>query len=208
MSYIQQGKHSVSPGIDPSDGLLLRQSLTGDEGAFESLVSRYHTPLLHYIQHILKDEEQAYDVLQFVFFRLYLSQPTLLTHGSLKAWLFHVARNRCVDEWRKRRCRPSIHFSELSEEGISLIESIQDLGPLPEEIVEQRDLHASLQEAIRGLPSRFRGVVHLRCFGHLTFSEIGHTLKIPENTAKTYYSRALPLLRSALSNSTSAALTL
>ena len=92
VSYMQQGKHSASQGTDPSDGILLGQSLTGDEYAFEALVSRYRGPLLTYIRRILKDDEQAYDVLQLVLLRLYISQPRLRTDVPLQAWLFQVAR--------------------------------------------------------------------------------------------------------------------
>ncbi len=210
VSDMQQGKHSTLQGTEPSDGMLLRESLAGDEYAFEALVSRYRGPLLNSIRRILKDEELAYDVLQFVLLRLYDSRTTLLKDVSLRGWLFQVARNRCLDELRKQRCRPAIHFSELcwedENEGIALIESIQDPQPLPEEIVEQRDLHAVLHQAIHSLPPRFRWVVHLHCFRHLTFSEIGRTLKMPVPTAKAYYYRALPLLRSALANNTAVSL--
>ena len=204
----QQGIPGALSKTDLSDGILLEQSLAGDERAFETLFHRYYRPLLNYIRRLLQDEEQAYDVLQFVFFQLYLSRSKLRTYRSLKGWLFHVARNRSVDEWRRRRYRSAIYISELSgEEGIVFLEAIQDPQPLPEEIVEHHDLHTLLQEAIRKLPPTLRRVVHLRCFGSLTFSEIGHTLKMPENTAKTYFYRALPLLRSTLRNSPAMALT-
>jgi RNA polymerase sigma-70 factor (ECF subfamily) len=186
--------------------MLLGQSLAGDEYAFEVLVSRYRRPLLNYIRNILKDDDQAHDVLQFVLLRLYVHRPTLLKDMPLKAWLFQVAHHRCIDELRQQRRRHSIHFSELSwdddAEGMGLIESIQDPQPLPEEIVEQLDLHAVLQQAIRRLPPKLRWVIYLHCFGHLNFSEIACTLKMPETTAKTYFYRALPLLRSALANNT------
>ncbi len=207
---MQHAKHSTSQETEPTDGMLLRQSLAGDEDAFEALVSRYRTPLLNAIRRLLKDDDQAYDVLQFVLLRLYDSQATLQKDVSLRGWLFQVARNRCLDELRKQRCRPAIHFSELcwedENEGIALIESIQDPQPLPEEIVEQRDLRAVLHQAIHSLPPRLRWVVHLHCFGHLTFSEIGRTLKMPVPTAKAYYYRSLPLLRCALANNTALSL--
>ncbi len=210
VSYKQQEKHSTSQGTEPSDGMLLRQSLAGDEYAFEALVSRYRGPLLNAIRRLLKDDDQAYDVLQFVLLRLFDSLTTLQTDVSLRGWLFQVARNRCLDELRKQRCRPALHFSELcwedENEGIALLESIPDPQLLPEEIVEQRDLRAVLHQAIHSLPPRFRWVVQLHCFGHLTFSEIGRTLKMPVPTAKAYYYRALPLLRSALANNTALSL--
>ena len=113
MLDIQQGKYRTSQGTEPSDGILLGQSLAGDEYAFESLVSRYRGPLLNYIRRIIKDDEQAYDVLQFVLLKFYISRPKLLTDLPLKAWLFQVARNCCLDELRKQRRRPAIHFSQL-----------------------------------------------------------------------------------------------
>jgi RNA polymerase sigma-70 factor (ECF subfamily) len=73
-----------------------------------------------------------------------------------------------------------------------------DTRPLPEEIAERRDLQQSLQRAIQGLPPKFRSVVLLRYAGQLSFSEIGKTLNMPEATAKTYFQRARPLLRAAL----------
>jgi RNA polymerase sigma-70 factor (ECF subfamily) len=205
MSDLHQGKHRASKGTVPLDSFLLRQSLAGDEYAFEALVSRYRTPLLNYIRRVLKEDEQAHDVLQFVLFQLYVSQPRLLRDVPLRGWLFQVARHRCLDELRKQRCRPAIHLSELYREdedaGISLIESILDPRPLPEEIVEQLDMAAALQQAMDRLPPRFRSIVHLRYCGQLTFAEIGFTLKMPTPTVKTYYYRALPRLRSALANS-------
>ncbi len=207
VSYMQQEKHSTSQGTEPSDGILLGQSLAGDEYAFEALVSRYHHSLLNYIRQILKEDELAYDVLQFVLLKLYLSLPTLRKDVPLKPWLFQVAHNRCMDELRKQRSRPSLHFSEFFSEDendeLELTESIQDSQPLPEEIVEQLDLHIVLQQEIGKLPPRFRSVVQLRFFGELSFSEIGHTLKIPTSTAKTYCHRSLRRLRSTLTNSPS-----
>ena len=207
MSYIQQGKHNASQDTDPSDGILLGRSHAGDERAFEALVSRYHHSLLNYIRRIIKDDELAYDVLQVVLLRLYISLPTLLTDVPLKAWLFQVARNRCLDELRKQRRRPSLRFSELSREDEhdeqELTESLQDPQPLPQEIVEQLDLHAVLQQSIGKLPPRFRSVVQLRFFGELSFTEIGHTLKMPTSTAKTYWYRSLRRLRFTLANSLS-----
>jgi DNA-directed RNA polymerase specialized sigma24 family protein len=111
MSYVPQGNQSTLQGDEPSDGVLLGQAVAGDERAFEALVSRYHYPLLHYIQKILKDNELANDVLQVVLLRFYLSLPTLLTDVALQPWLFQVARNRCLDELRKQRYRPSLRFS-------------------------------------------------------------------------------------------------
>ncbi len=182
-----------------TDGMLVQQTLAGDQDAFEMLVRRYHVPLFNFICHCLGDYDLACDVSQQVFLQLYISMPTLRTSDPLKAWLFQVARNRCLDELRRKR---AIHFSELEvasdEDDLSPLAIMPDPGPLPDEIAEHHDLQRVLQGAIQGLPPKFRAVVLLRYAGQLSFSEIGRTLNMPEATAKTYFQRARPLLRISL----------
>src|SRR3989442_10895213 len=205
MLYTQPLLYSIPQGQAVPDGVLVEQALAGDQSAFEFLVSRYHTPLVIHIRGFLKDGEQVYDVLQLVFLKLYVPLPMLLTNVSLKPWLFQVARNRCVDELRKRRRQAEIPFSTLEwkyrEEELSPLESIPDSEPLPEEVAERIELHCLLQQAIFSLPPTFRSIVHLRCFRQLSFSEIGQMLKMPESTVKTYFYRSLLSLRRALASS-------
>jgi RNA polymerase sigma-70 factor (ECF subfamily) len=115
------------------DGLLVAQALAGDQDAFELLVTRYQRQLVVLIQGFLKDHDQSYDVLQQVNLQLYLSLPILFRNVSLKGWLFQVARNRCLDELRKR---PELSFSTIEredgEEGLSSLEVLPDPEPLPE----------------------------------------------------------------------------
>jgi len=189
-----------------SDRVLVERIITGDHTAFEMLVHRYHTPLLGFIRHSLVDKDLAQDVLQFVFLKLYMFIPKLYAHSSmlhvntsLKAWLFQVAWHRCIDE---RRRRQPLLFSELEllrEEGEQAgLSMIPDRYPLPEEVAEHRELQRMLSCAIQALPPRFRSVVLLRYTKELTFGEIGRLLNMPENTAKTYFQRARPILRAAL----------
>jgi len=184
-----------------TDGMLVKQTLAGDQRAFEILVQRYHVSLFNFICHCLGDYDLACDVAQQVFLQLYISMPTLRTGEPLKAWLFQVARNRCLDELRRKR---AIHFSELEsvndDDELSPLAILPDTTPLPEEIAERHDLQRALRAAIDSLPPKFRSVVLLRYAGQLSFSEIGKALSMPEATAKTYFQRARPLLRTALAN--------
>src|SRR3989440_3141228 len=142
------------------DGVLAQQTLAGDQEAFEVLVQRYSTPLFNFICHFLGDYDQACDISQQVFLQLYISLPKLRMGEPLKAWLFQVARNRCLDELRRKR---AIHFSELEttsdEDEISPLAAIPDSHPLPEELAECHDLQQHLWQAIQALPPKFRSVV-------------------------------------------------
>src|SRR5213082_99427 len=156
--------------IEITDGVLAQQSLDGDEYAFESLVQRYSTQMFNFIYRFLGDYDQACDILQHVFIQLHTSLPTLRTDKPLKAWLFQVARNRCLDELRRRH---GIHFSELEavgdEDDLSPLAAMPDTSPLPEELAEHHDLQERLQQAIEALPPKFRAVVLLRYTGQLSF---------------------------------------
>ncbi len=197
---IQERKTTQS--LEMSDGLLALQSLDGNERAFEGLFKRYRPALFKFVLNILHDYDQACDILQQVFLQLYMSLPTLDTSRPLKSWLFQVARNRCLDELRRKRL---VRFSELDtlndEDESEVLAFVADPHPLPEEVVEHHDLQEKLLRAIQCLPPKFRSVVFLRYSSQLTFPEIGKALGMPEATAKTYFSRAKPLLRAALAPS-------
>ena len=184
-----------------SDGVLAERSLANDQRAFEMLVQRYRPLLFNCICQMVGDYDQSCDILQQVFLQLYVSLPTLKRDTSLRGWLLQVARNRCLDELRRKR---TIHFSAMEavdDEGeVSWLASFRDPGALPEEVAEQHDLQSSVQRAIEGLPPKYRHVVFLRYAGQRSFTEIGQALKIPVATAKTYFQRAKPLLRAALAS--------
>jgi RNA polymerase sigma-70 factor (ECF subfamily) len=182
-----------------SDGILANTCLLGNEQAFEGFYKRYRPALYKFIFNILHDYDQSSDILQQVFLQLYISLPTLKTNKPFKSWLFQVARNRCLDELRRKRV---VRFSELDtyneEDEVEMFTFVQDSSPLPEEIAECHDVQDRLISAIKSLPPKFRSVVFLRYTRQLTFPEIGRMLGMPEATAKTYFSRAKPLLRAAL----------
>jgi RNA polymerase sigma-70 factor (ECF subfamily) len=192
-------KQTRLPSIELTDAILVARSLNGDEGAFEMLFQRYRPTLFKFIYRYFGEYDQTCDILQQVFLQLYLSLPKLDTKRPLKNWLFQVARNRCLDELRKKRL---IHLSELEneedEEEKSALYLIRDPRPLPDDIAEQHEQQAFLLNAIQKLPPNFRSVVYLRYTSQLSFSEIGKKLGIPETTAKTHFHRARQLLRVSL----------
>ncbi len=192
------------PYQDMMDGVLVQQAIAGDQEAFEQLVERYRMPLFRLIRQLLGNDYQASDLLQQVFLQLYVSLSTLHTTGSIKPWLFQVARHRCVDALRREHKR-IIYFSELESAGdedeLSFLDAIVDTHPLPEELVEYRDLHQHLHLAIQALPLKYRSIVLLRCAAQLSFPEIAQKLSIPAGTAKVQFYRARRLLWAELARS-------
>ena len=198
---MQQRIHHPGPPEAMADHVLVRQAVAGDEGAFESLVRRYHTQVFHFIRHYISDYDQAWDVFQQVLLKLSASLPKLcLAQEQLGPWLFHVARNCCIDELRKKRmlCFSELGWDADEEEEPSPLASRADPCPSPQETVEYHEVQRMLLEAIDGLPSRPRLVVLLRYAYQLSFTEIGQQLHMPASTAKACFYRACPLLRATL----------
>lgn len=202
-------EYAEKAALETPENALIAQTFAGDNDAFEALVRNYQVPLFHFINRYFNDYEQIADILQYVFLQFYVFIPKLrssmpMQHASvvLKAWLYRVAANRCRDELRKKR---PVLFSDLEsieeEEEISIVNVIPDPEPLPEEIAELHELQQRIRQAIQALPPKLRSVVFLRYTRELTFVEIGRLLNMPENTAKTYFQRARPLLRAALARS-------
>jgi len=186
--------------LECSDNELVQQALNGDMHAFEALVERYNVMLTNWAYRILRNRQQVEDVLQFVYLQLFLSLTTLHADRSIKAWLFRVVHNRCMDELR--RIQP-VYFSELKitdevDDEYVPFEFMPDPGPLPEEIAEQHELQQRILRAMSVLPPRLHSVVFLRYTLQKSFAEIGRMLNIPEATAKTYFHRAKPFLRATL----------
>jgi RNA polymerase sigma-70 factor (ECF subfamily) len=186
--------------LESSDNELVQRALAGDMSGFETLVERYKPMLTNSAYQFLRNRQQVEDVLQFVFLQLYLSLDTLHDDRSIRAWLFKVVYNRCMDELR--RVRP-VYFSELKvseevEDEFIPFEFVPDPTPLPEEIAEQHELQQRILRAISILPPRLRFVVFLRYTAQKSYAEISQMLNIPEATAKTYFHRAKPYLRAAL----------
>lgn len=187
------------PFLEMADGMLVKLILAGEKSAFEPLIRRYEQSLFSFIYHLLGNYDLACDILQDVFIKFYLSLPDLRIDQPLKPWLFQVARNRCVDELRRKH---PISFSQLEgsdeEDELSPIAILPDPDPLPEDIAEHHEFQQILHQAINELPFKYRQVVLLRYSARFSFIEIGRILNMPQATAKTYFQRARPLLRQAL----------
>jgi RNA polymerase sigma-70 factor, ECF subfamily len=188
---------------ETADSMLVQQALSGDQEAFEGLVSRYQQPLFGLIYHYVGEYHETEDILQQVWLQLYLSLATLRPSAQIKPWLVAVARNRSLDFLRRKHVLSQrlLFFCEaevrIEEDEVSFLEAIPDTSPTPEELVEHLEHQREIQHAIRALPYTYRPVVWLFYAGQLTYAEIGRILDISGSSVKTRFNRAKPLLRTA-----------
>ena len=184
------------------DEKLVKRAWQGDFRAFESLFYRYNRPLWKYAYRVLGNEEDASDVVQQVLIQLHRSLTNLQQPTRFRAWLFTIAHHKCIDLLRSSSSI-SINFSDFSaasqaNQDFSPLQVFPDPSPLPDEIIENKEMRHILQQAILNLPERAAQVVALRYSTDLTFAEIGEVLDIKENSVKTLFQRAKNQLRQDL----------
>ena len=182
-----------------SDEELARRFVTGNVGAFETLVQRYAKPVYNFALNFLGSADDADEVAQLVFVQLYQSLPRARLDMPLKPWIYQIARNKCIDLWRGRTTVSLSAANERDADGDEASDlDPPDPTPLPDELAERTDLQRILRAAIAALPIKYRTAVTLRYVNELSFAEIARAMDVPENTAKTYFQRAKKILRQKL----------
>jgi RNA polymerase sigma factor (sigma-70 family) len=195
MNYTEERKKERMP----SDSELLQQFLNGDEAAFEVIIQRYEPLLMSFAYRFFRERERAEDMCQFVWLQLFLSRPdaTSRPEGSLKAWLMKVLHHRCIDE-RRREKRHALPFSHLNQDEDTFVATLEDTSSLPEKIVEMQEDMKRVMDAIYQLPPKYRTIVTLKIYRHLSFDQISQMISCHPSVAKTRFYRAYPLLRRIL----------
>lgn len=157
----------------------------------EDLFKLYSKPLYYYLWKMSGSAHLAEDLTQETFVRATISLQTYEGEEA-RAWLFKVARNVYIDEWRNRRRRQAIYLLKLFQ---SSEEMISPYG-LPEEAILAQEGANDLKELLELLPEHYRTILYLRENEHFSYAEIGVALDISENQVKVNLHRARKKLES------------
>lgn len=167
-----------------SDMNLIKKFKAGDESAFEELVKRYQKKVYNTTYRMMGNREDANDLAQEAFLRVYRKLDRFKGNSSFSTWLFTVTTNLCRDEMRKRQRR--LQTTSLSEKE----RNIPDEMMSPEDLSLQRELRDKLQQVIDKLPNKHREVIILREFQGLSYDEIAEVTGVSMGTVKSRLSRA------------------
>lgn len=162
----------------------------GNKTALTELYNRYWEPIFLYVIRVLKDVDEASDVVQETFIALWQKQGELSEVQSLKAYLFGIARYKAL------RCI-TLHESE-ERYRTSLLHFFNDYQDSPEVSLIASEMETFLETHIQGLPERMREVFLLSRREQLSYAEIAQRLNISDKTVKKQISNALKYLRSVL----------
>jgi len=179
------------------DKQLISDYLAGDAKSFEILVKEYLKPIYSFAYRYVGNSQDAEDIAQDVFIKVWRNIKKFDSSRSFKTWIFSIAKNSCIDNLRKKKSIPFSRFENEKGENI-LMERIADPRPLIDEILKRADMSKTLNLAMERLTPDFRMVLFLRYNDHFTFKEISESLGEPINTVKSRHRRALIQLKKLL----------
>lgn len=185
----------MKPAAD--DLPLVRRCLRGDARAFEELVSRYEGALYRLAWRMLRDNEEAQDVVQETFIRVFRALETYDPERKFSTWILRIATNLCIDRYRRRRMRlVSIDASEDDEERRPVV--LVDGAPRPDAAHGRTSIAERLDEYIQRLPPIYRAIIELRYKRGLAYEEVAEVLDVPLGTVKARLHRAHRYLKGML----------
>jgi RNA polymerase sigma-70 factor (ECF subfamily) len=190
-----------SAGERSSEVDLIRAAQGGDSAAFEQLVRSYDHNVLRMAFNLLHSEEDARDIYQEVFLRVYRNLPKFRFDCSFHTWLYRIVANLCLDQLRKRKVRKEESSAFETEGGeVDRLQFVAERRPDvdPQRQLMSTEVNVRIQKVLGELTPRERVVFELRHFQGMRLRSIGETLGVTEEAAKNCLFRATQKMRSAL----------
>jgi RNA polymerase sigma-70 factor (ECF subfamily) len=182
--------------FSPSDEELIERFQQGDVYAFELIVKRYKDQLLNFIYRFVGNHEQAEDILQETFLRVYRKRHAYRRVAKFSTWIYTIAGNLARTELRKRKRRRLFSISDIGIDDKDYEVADDEFNP---EAHLDTILHDEvIQAEINKLSPKFREVIILRDIQELSYEEISKILRVPIGTVKSRVNRARLRLQSRL----------
>lgn len=175
---------------------LILAAREGDLSAFNRLVLAYQGRLYWWVYSLVRDEDLADDVTQATFIAAYQKLDTF-RGGSFRGWLYKIARNRGLDEIRRKKRHPLISLDAPPEkeeqsdgDSYEMLSRIPNDAPHPEDAAIQSEQAQQIRRVLETLPEPFREVLVLVDLNGLDYLEVAALLNLPLGTVKSRLTRA------------------
>jgi len=183
------------------EAALIRAAQGGDVAAFEQLVRAYDQGVLRLAYNLLRSSEDASDIYQETFLRVYRNLHSFRFDCSFPTWLYRIVTNLCVDHLRKRKVRreePAV--LETAEGSVDRMDALaeQRAHGDPQRNLMSRELNSRIQSVLGELTPRERMVFEMRHYQGMRLRAIGEALGTSEEAAKNCLFRATQKMRAAL----------
>ena len=180
-----------------TDEQLVRKSQQGDERAFGELVDRYESKVYSLALKMLRNAEDAEDVLQDTFLRAYRGIKAFQGHSTFSTWIYRITANSALMRLRKKQL-PTVSIDDAEEREVPI--NIADWAPSPVEQLLSQETQQAMNDAIESLPPEFRQVFVLRDIEELSNSEVADFLDLSVAAVKSRLHRARLKVRNRLAS--------
>lgn len=180
---------------------LLNLAQSGDRQAFGELVDIYKDKIHALAYRMLGDIQEAEDIAQETFMRVYANMHRYDDQYKISTWIFRIANNLCIDRIRKKKVRGnrlSLDAEITGTDGLELYDTIQDETPTPEQRFVQQEVQEKVRMAILSLAPKYRTIMILKYLQDLSLQEISDIVGLPVATVKTRVHRGREALRKKL----------
>jgi RNA polymerase sigma-70 factor (ECF subfamily) len=183
-----------------SDHALIEATRNGDEKAFEEIVSRYRNSITNYLYRFLNDYEEAVDLAQETFVRVYFALDRYHTQFAFSTYIYRIATNLAISEIRRRKRRKLLSLTGLfqSEDDSSVEFQPADHRVLQDDELVDDERTEVIAKAIAALPEKYRIPVVLRDVEGKSYDEIAEIMELGLGTTKSRISRGRGLLKEKL----------
>ena len=177
---------------------LIARCVAGDDDACGELVAEHQQMVLHLAENLLGDRDEARDLAQEVFLRVFRTIRQFRGQSALRTWIYRIAVNQARNRhrsWRRRRRADQVSLDAMLDAHVDLPPHV-DAGP--DRVLAQQELATRLREALDRLPFEQRTAVVLREVDGLSYEEIAFSVGVAVGTVKSRLLRARRLLRLSL----------
>src|SRR5712664_643300 len=183
-----------------SDVQLMLDVKAGDEQSFALLLQRYRSPLVNFLYRMVRNREQAEDLAQEVFIRVYRARAEYVPSAKFTTWLFRIATNLALNsirDTRHQRMEISLDtpVTADAEEGDERTLDVAERHPNIERYLVEDVQRKMIRRAIEKLPEKQRAAVLLHKYQELDYGEISKILGCSESALKSLLFRAYEMLR-------------
>jgi RNA polymerase sigma-70 factor (ECF subfamily) len=187
---------------EPSDYEIVLRAQGGSEAAYRELLGRYQRPVFSLIYRMVRDREQAEDLAQETFVRVFNHIGRYDPQFKFSSWIFKIATNLTIDAMRKKDV-PTVsidgsRYAVTSDEIEATTITVASDDENPEELLLARELGGEIEQAISRLRPEYRTAILLRHVEGHAYEEIAEIMALPLGTVKTYIHRARNELRGML----------
>jgi RNA polymerase sigma-70 factor (ECF subfamily) len=172
------------------DRQLVRLAQAGDKEAFEELVRRHQHRVFSVAGGILRRREDVEDIAQQVFVKAYFSLKRFDQRAAFSTWLYKITVNECWDLLRKKKVRPLLYESDLSEEQAQQFSASEKMASGTQDVSDKLEAQQQVERLLQGLDQRDRMMLILKEVEGFAIEEIAEILDLNANTVKVRLFRA------------------